>query len=354
MKKAKNLILSLLYVVALVLTGCNTEQAIETTTELMEEVVPTDNQEDILKTTYPLTITNYAMPEGGGAYTSIEQTFGEAPQRIVANTMGVAELLIQLGLQDRIVGVAALYGEPNPKTKDIFETLPVLSEDYVSNEIVVGASPDIVLGRGDLFDNADWGVGTVEKLNSLGINTFISNTCANGATIESLFKDIQEYGQIFDVADKATQMEVDLRERLGKVKEATSTKETLSFANVAYVEGNTFQVPDSAGDTYQNDALSFLNLENAFLGIDGEQSIESLVDANPDVIIFSIYSDVNEEQYISDLLNNPALQTVSAIQNKRVYGYDFTQFWGYSDGIVDGIEILGARIYPEEFAYLAE
>ncbi|MCF7752837.1 hypothetical protein KQ941_00160 [Paenibacillus xylanexedens] len=102
-------------------------------------------------------------------------------------------MLIKLGLTDKMVGVAALYGSVTPDVADDFAKIPVLSKDYVGKELVVGASPD--LGRGDLFADADWGVGTVDGLNDMNIRTFVQTTNHKGS-LDSLYSDIAQLGQI--------------------------------------------------------------------------------------------------------------------------------------------------------------
>ncbi|WP_277408862.1 hypothetical protein [Lacrimispora xylanisolvens] len=43
----------------------------------------------------------------------------------------------------------------------------------------------------------------------------------------------------------------------------------------------------------------------------------------------------------------PALQSLSAVSNKQIYIIDFSQFWGYSYQILDGVERLASDMYPD-------
>lgn len=180
-------------------------------------------------TVYPLTIENYTNNGEGTEWTAKSVTFDKAPEKVVANTQGAAELLIKLGLTDKMVGVAALYGAGDPSVQEEFKKIPVISENYASKELVVGASPDLVLGRADLFADADWGVGTVEGLNGLGIQTYLQNTSVKGATLDSLYKDIEQIGQIFDVQENAAAYIGELKQRAQTIKDqaAASNAKTL-------------------------------------------------------------------------------------------------------------------------------
>ncbi|MCM3746154.1 ABC transporter substrate-binding protein [Paenibacillus pasadenensis] len=296
-------------------------------------------------TTYPLTIENYTMNGEEGAFAAKEQVFEKAPERVVVNTQPIAEMLIKLGLTDKMVGVAALYGELDPEVKDEFAKIPVLSKEYVSKEPVVGANPDLVMGRSDLFADADWGVGTVEGLNELGIRTFINSTSLKGATVESLYKDIEQIGQIFDVQDKAAahieklkgQVETLKSEFVGKGKEQT-------FAFVSEDGGIKFY--SGINDTFQNEALGWIGLKNGFSDIEGSNvSTEEVVSRNPDVLLMSYYTGAPDPQKTIDAIYaDPALKDINAVKNKKVYVIDFNAYWGYGDQIFNAIEKLGKEL----------
>ncbi|WP_059051720.1 ABC transporter substrate-binding protein [Paenibacillus senegalimassiliensis] len=298
-------------------------------------------------TSYPLTIVNHALSGEGGTWTAKEQRFEQSPEKVVANTQPAAELLIRLGLTEKMVGVAALYGEVAPDIADEFATIPVLSKDYVGKELVLGANPDLVLGRGDLFADADWGVGTVDALNELSIKTFVQNTSVKGADLESLFQDIEQIGQIFDIQERATQYAEDLRKRVETIKSITPAAEKpVSFAYISSSEKGAVAVYSGANDTFQADALRLLNLENSFGEADGEVGVEQLISTNPDILLISYYSGgPDTEEMVNHLYDNPALQSMSAIKDKKIFIIDFNQFWGYGDQIFDGVEKLGGQLY---------
>lgn len=290
------------------------------------------------KTTYPLTIENFSISGEGGEWKNKAQVFDKAPERVVANTQSAAEMLIKLGLTDKMVGVAALYGSVTPDVADDFAKIPVLSKEYVGKELVVGASPDLVLGRGDLFADADWGVGTVDGLNEMNIRTFLQTTNHKG-TLESLYSDITQLGKIFDVQDKATAFIDSLKARAEAIKASVADQPEHSFAYIVPATEDSITVSSMQNDTYQLDALSLLKLKNAFEGVQGEVSVEQLITANPDYLLLSAYSGSPDiSKLIQHLYANPALQSMKAIKNKQIYVTDFSQFWGYGYQILDGIE----------------
>lgn len=300
-------------------------------------------------TVYPLTIENYTNNGEGTAWTAKSVTFDKAPEKVVANTQGAAELLIKLGLTDKMVGVAALYGAGDPSVQEEFKKIPVISENYASKELVVGASPDLVLGRADLFADADWGVGTVEGLNGLGIKTYLQNTSVKGATLDSLYKDIEQLGQIFDVQENAAAYIEELKQRARKIKDESAASNAKTFAYVSDGGNGAIAVYSGNIDTFAGDVLGLLGLKNSFGDVTGDVSKEQLLATNPDVLLLSVYTGgVDPQTTLKAFYADPSLQSLNAIKNKAIYLIDFNQFWGYSYSIFDGAEKLLSDILANQ------
>ncbi|MGN7455132.1 ABC transporter substrate-binding protein [Paenibacillus pasadenensis] len=300
------------------------------------------------KTAYPLTIQNFTLKAEGGEWEAKDQTFDKAPERVVVNTQPIAELMIKLGLADKLVGVAALYGELDPEVAEAFAKVPVLSKDYVSKEPVVAADPDLVMGRGGLFADADWGVGTVDGLNELGINTFVNTTSIKGATLDSLYDDVDKIGQIFDVQESAAAHVAKLKAHAESIKQAYAAQDELTFAFASDPGEGAIAPYSGITDTFQADALSLLKLKNGFADMPSDEaSVEELVALNPDVLLVTIYTgSPAKEKTLESFYANEALKDISAIKNKRVYFIDFNAYWGYGDQIFAAVEKLGKELHP--------
>ncbi len=321
-----------------------TQDSAETDTTVVE--TPTESS---TWTSYPLSVANYSITDG--VWTDKDQVFEAVPERVVATTQPTAELLIRLGLSDRIVGVAAVYGETPADIADEFAKVPVLSEGYVGKEITLGANPDFIIGRGDLYANADWGVGTIDDLNSMDIHTYAMNACRLGASLEDLYKDIKEIGEIFNVQENAAKFSDTLLAKEAALKALVpASDETLPLLYAyAFPSDGNITVYSGSTDTFQNDAMNLINLDNAFKDASGEISLEQFIATNPDVILMSYYSGGPQPQEMLDAIySEEALQSLSAVQNKRVYVIEYNDFWSYGYQIFDGVEKLASEIYSVE------
>ena len=83
---------------------------------------------------YPLTIDNCGT----------EVTFEAAPERVVTIKSSTLELLLALGLEDRVVGTAFSDGPVPDEYADAASGLEVLSDKVPSQEVTLAAEPDLV------------------------------------------------------------------------------------------------------------------------------------------------------------------------------------------------------------------
>lgn len=345
MKKISSLLT--VAILSLSLMGCGISNSNE---ENDASVESSSNSESSTTEGYPVTIESYSVSSDGSTWEKVEETFEFSPERVVCNNQGTAELMLRLGLGDRIAGVAAVYGEPSDDIADEFNQLNVISEDYASKELVLGVDPDCVIGRGDLFIDGDYGVGTVADLNAAGISTYITNVGAEGGNFESFLLDIENLGKIFDVADKAAELSEQYQTLVDSIKNDSrwSGKE-LKMAEIAVVEDGIPTVSASQTEYFQNEAFEMIGLTNVFKDYAGsEVSVETLIETNPDVLIlFDYEGGPDMDAMINGLYENESLQNITAIQKKQIYALDFNEVYGGSGEIYSAMQELGGLIYGE-------
>lgn len=331
---------SLIMLTTVVLSACGQ-------TSSTENQADKESKEQMENTTFPMTLENYTVSSEGAEFSKKEITYESRPESIVANNQGTAELLLQLGLADEITGVAALYGEGDTTVAEDFSKIPVLSKEYVGKELVVGADPDIVIGRGQLFASAEWGTGTVEELNELDIQTYIQATSTSDAMFDDIYTDITNLGKLFSAEEKAQNFSDEVKQRMDKIVESVPTdQETIDYAYIFDAEGDTVNIYSGATDTYLNDALSKMSLNNTFADATGEISVEGLLEADPDVLLMVNYTGGRDsEKSIADLKSNEALSSLTAIREDNIYIIDYNQFWSYGYQILTGMEQLSTELY---------
>lgn len=321
----------------LLLAGCGASSATD----------ESNKTADSSKSAYPLTIHNYTKAEGGTEWKKKDQVFEKEPQRVMVTTRTVAELLLHLGLKDRIVGVGGNFGAPDSSVEKEYDSLKKLSDTYVGKEAAVGTNPDIIVSRGGLFDNADWGVGTVDSLNTMGIGTYVLESSIPGGTYDSIYKDIDNLGKIFNVQDKAKAFSDQLKAHQKEITSRLSKiKENRTFAYLHMSDPKDVYIYPAYDETFFNNAFKMVKLTNVFQNEKGDVSVETLVKTDPDVLIVLEWQGGGEKMKKA-LYENPKLSSMKAIKNKQVYTMDYNYLFSYSYNTLDGLDELAEEMYPD-------
>lgn len=258
-------------------------------------------------TEYPLTIENCG----------VTVTFDAPPERVVTIKSTATEMLLALGLGDKIVGVGFQDG-PVPDEWAPAAPLPVLADRVPSQEVVLEAAPDLVYGGWESSFAAD-AAGTRESLQSLGVATYVAPTaCRSQGTpdklnFDDIFDQILEMGVIFDVEARATELVAEQRAMLDAIK-PTSGLTGLWYSSATatpYV---------GAGLGGPQMTMEALGIANIFADIEdtwASASWEAIVDADPDVIVLVDAAWNSRAQKIELLNSNPATANLNAVQNEH-------------------------------------
>lgn len=296
----------------------------------------------------PVTVQVY--DENGTLYA---ETFEKAPERIVCNQPQAIQLLLALGLGDRIVGACRSVGDVNEKYRDEFEALPFIADnDSPAKEVVLDAKPDLIIGWGSTFTEDT--LGSVQDWNERGIATYIVDNSASGVegrrTVSRLYNDIEKLGEIFGIEDKAQAMISDMKTREQAIADKVSTLEDtdkVTVLTVQMVYENEFFGRKDTDFTYDLiEKAGGICLDEAF----GKQSIENLIALNPDVLVIINRTDSPAQEKIDALKSNPSLSEVNAVKNDRFVSLDYVDFYGGNYETIDAIESLACGFYPELFS----
>ena len=332
------------------LTACNTKKENKGNDIVNNNETTNDNNNDIVNendTEYPLEIE--VTDQEGNTYTQI---FEKAPERIITNNLSSIEILLQLGLKDKIVGTTKPDNVVTGEFADDVKDIEVIGDKMtISKEVVAGHAPDIVVGRAMAFD--DESMGSVTTLNDLGIQTYIqtaSNMTSN-PPLTSVIDDVLTLGKIFNVNERAKEYAKELEERYetvtGQVKARSGDKQLTLMPIVAYDATNaSFSIFNISGGL-QSDLLSKLNVVSAIEGSSADPSLETIISTNPDIILY-VKADRNaslDEVAVKSIMNEPLLKDVNAIKENRVYTTTYDDFMDYGVRIFDTFEMLGNKLY---------
>lgn len=295
---------------------------------------------------YPVTVTNYNY-----AGEEVSYTYEKAPEKVVAVYQGSIETMIALGLEDHVIASYGLDNVVKPEWEEGFERMNYREDVFAPDkETVTLLQPDMILSWGSLF--SDKNLGDVDGWNTKGVATYINSNTRGGGyprTLENEYTDILNLGRIFDVEEKAESLVGDMRTAVADTLAAVEGQDSPRVAVVEPIGGGmtNYGADSLAGDMVTQLGGTLVKPEG------GEMSKEELVQADPDVIfvVYMAYSGDDPEtvkaQQMAAIADDPALASLSTVQNDRVQLVMLGDVYAAGPRTVDGIRTIAAGMYPE-------
>jgi iron complex transport system substrate-binding protein len=306
-------------------------------------------------THYPLTIQNCGR----------EETFTQAPQRVVSLGQSNTETLLSLGLAKDIVGTAVWFGPVLPQYAAVNSAIKRLANNDPSFEAVVAQSPDLVTAQYEWHVGPHGVVGTRDQFEKLGIRTYIAPSDCVGKdnsgggdgvrtqpfTMDLVYQEIRDDGAIFNIPANATALIASLKTReenaRHSVGETTQGLPVLFWFSSRQVTGDAFVAGNTGAPAYMIRALGARNV----ITTDDEWptiSWERIAQLNPAVIVLAR---MDRRRFPADdvavklhfLETDPVASQIAAVRNRRFVIMDAVAM-NPSIRTVDGIETLAQGI----------
>lgn len=351
-----NRIIAALLALMLLVTGCTkgnetitTEDQNVTTTTTSAETTQSQEGTNTIKTNYPITIRNYTSDRK-----YLEQEFKAPPERVIVKNRATLEILLELGLEDKIV-LAPKSTSIMPKYQAQYDKLNTIDDIYTAKEQMLASEPDLVIGWYSGFMKEDR--GTTEFWNEKGVNTFIQRNTGAELTrqMDNVYWDIIDLGKIFDCQEKAYElvqsMQAEVHDLAFKIEEHNKAKfETYDqMPGVAVIEVADGEYRLYGQKALAHDMLVSLRLKDVTNGYGYGYTDEHLIQRDPDVLLVVYFSSQSEEEVVNKIYNNPALGKLKAVVNKRVYGIELDNMYGGGMQTVEGYYTMAKSVYPDLF-----
>ena len=247
-------------------------------------------------------------------------TFTAMPTGVLCANLYSAENMVMLGLGDYIVGKNVHTNPAEVPLEELSDAFANIPEIERSNENAVASGADLLIGQISAFKDTSW--GTYEQLESEGIHCLtITGTIVPDETVEDIYTDIENLGKIFKVEDKAAALIADMKASIadtnGKVAGVAeadkpkvfvfdSSKEDQIYTTSSGLESNLIELAGGINTTRGQADSRWFNT-----------SVETLVAANPDIIIINDYGSQTVEEKIAYITGNPACSEIPAVVNNN-------------------------------------
>lgn len=311
-----------------------------------------------MKLTLPI-IAALAIAGPVAAQTTVDScnrqvTFEAPPTAAVSNDVNLTEMMLVLGLADRMVGYTGISGWKtlDEEMRAGVEQLPELSAKYPTKEVLLGAEAD--------FYFAGWNYGmkvggevTPQTLQPFGIAVYeLTESCIHigekpKVSMEDMYADIENLGKIFGVEDKATALIEGYRAELAAFApdRAGDQKPPRVFV---YDSGE--ESPFTAGryamPTALIEAAGGTNIMDDFEKSWATVTWEEVVERNPEIVVIVNYGNVTAEEKRAFMMNNPAFAEIDAVKNDRFATLEYVEATPGPRNI-KAIKKLAAAFWPQ-------
>ena len=326
----KTLSILLVTVATLTMAACGNTTTEKATTQSSAET----SQKASTETTYLLTVKTYDAKGN-----EVEQVFDKAPEKVITNNLSTTEILLELGLKDKIAGMLNPDNAVTDKYKDAIATIPQIGDKKtVSQETVLSYEPDAVMGRNMMFSEKSLGTVSTWNENKIPVYTQKASLSTIQQDLGNIVEDVKNIGMIFNVQDKANEYAAQLQTKIDAVKKANPASQgekKKALIMVAYND-QTFGAYKSA---LQESLLNQLGYTNVATGTSG-LTLENLVSMDPELIIYVI-SDRNkklDEKAVELMKANAVLESVPAIKNQKIMTISYDELMDYGPAVIDSLE----------------
>ena len=255
----------------------------------------------------------------------VDIIIAEMPQRIVAVGAMYAQVIVDLGAVERLVGVADSPDNP----LEVVGIASVGPTYTPSVETILSLNPDLVLGA------TDWG-GERPALEAAGV---IVLTTPLLTSVSDVLASVRSIGVAIGLPEEADAL-------IGRIAEAVVSAEARVLGQptvrCAFLYPPSLGVPPYAAGTgtIENELVFRAGGENVFADIQDfpQINLEDLLTRDPEVI----FTAPSQVAYITE---DPLLQGIAAVRNGRVYGINASR--AASTAVAEVLTEMIQLLHPE-------
>lgn len=278
---------------------------------------------------------------------------GKPPERVVSLNQGTTELLLALGLEDRMVGTATWTEPVRSDLAEANEKVPRLADDTPSFEAVLDAEPDFVMGLYHAMFTDDR-VATRDSFEEVGVRTWLSptscfpedQTLGEPVELADIYGEITDIAHIFGVPERGEELVAELEQTVSAAQEKVNSLELPEdFSTIFWFGQN--EPPYLAGSTGAPQIMArTLGIENAYADLSqhwAEVGWDDILHRSPDVIVAGDLTRDGEGQSLQAKIDfvaaDAAISQLPAAREERWVPMRGTEL-NITISTIDGIEKL--------------
>ncbi len=256
-------------------------------------------------------------------------------ERIISLIPSNTEILYELGLGDKVVGVSTVDDYPKEvKDKKQFDAMKL------NKEALLKAKPDLILAH-ESQKSTDGKV--LNGLKDSGVKVVYVK---NAQSIDEMYETFKQVGKVTGKEKEANALVKETKNNIKKVvnsvpKDAKSQKVFMEVSSEP-------EIYTAGKNTFFDDMLKQLKAKNSFSNLDGWQKVskEAIIKKNPDVMISTM--GISEKDYQQIIDKRGGFESLNAVQKGRIEAVNGDQISRPGPRIDDGLKALRDAIYNEK------
>ncbi|BCQ42447.1 ABC transporter substrate-binding protein (plasmid) [Erwinia rhapontici] len=255
------------------------------------------NCSPVMATNFPLKVRNCGSVE----------TFQQPPKTVVTIGQHETELMLSLGLGNKIAGTAVWFGQLPPELEPSGKNLIRIANNAPGFEAVAARNPDLVMAQYSWHVGPQGEVASRHQFEQLGIKTWISPADCEGKSVtatsngdgarttpyslNAIYEEITQLAQIFDVTLRGEQLKNTLAQRVTHAQKQAARLSTKPLKIVYWFSSTRLQGdPWIAGNMGAPGWITrSLGMKNIIDSSEEWPSVtwEHIVKSQPDIIVIA-------------------------------------------------------------------
>lgn len=252
--------------------------------------------------------------------------------RIISLIPSNTEILYELGLGDKVVGVSTVDDYPKDvKDKKQFDAFKL------DTEALMKAKPDLILAH---ESNKSTQEKDLKKLTDAGVKVVYID---DANSIDEMYQTFKQVGKVTGKEKEADKLVDKVKKDIENVKK--DIPEDKQGKQVFMEISSQPDIYTSGKNTFYDDMLTSIKAKNVFHDEEGwiKTDKESILKRNPDVMITT--SGQSEEEYKKLNNNRDGFDQVNAVKNNSVYALNEDKISRPGPRLAEGLEELADKIY---------
>lgn len=267
-----------------------------------------------------------------------EFTLPNKVEKIISTAPSNTEVLVELGLSDKLVAVDKYSAD----VEGISDDIPQIDFRNPDAESIIALEPDMIIASGH---NKVGDEDPFQLVKDAGITVVY---IPSSTSIDGIYEDIDFIADITGTEKEGKELVENIKKEVEEVK---AIGDTITDKKKVYFEiGSGSALYSFGNSTFLNEMIEIIGAENIFKDQESwiSPSPESVIDANPDVILTNM-ADTNGVSAVDDIKNRDGWDSITAVKEDQVYKIDKNSSSRPSQNIIKALKEMAKAIYPNEY-----